>query len=194
MRKDKPTSEKVHPLLDAASVAEQEGREFFREVASLVRYADFQEYPWERFKAYKRLAMLDLWSELPDEEKHTTSGVAPEEAPLARDSELYARLRFALTEAFREVAELKTPDQWIKAMEDASFRKLARIARHATDPKVAAAAARDFADRARPKVSRNTDGEGGAPVLMITEDGAKLLMAALETVQKKARLLTEGEP
>ena len=74
----------------------------------------------------------------------------------------------------------------VEAMEDLAFRRLARIARHAIDPKVAAAAARDFADRALPKVSRNRDGEGGAPVLMITEDGARLLMAALETVQRKA--------
>ena len=71
-------------------------------------------------------------------------------------------------------------------MEDASFRRLARLAKLAADPRVAAAAARDFADRSSPKVSRNRDDENRAPVLMITEEGARLLMAAMETVRTKA--------
>lgn len=182
-----------HPILDAAEVGEQETRELFREVSTLVRYADFTEYPWERFRGYKRLAMLDLWSEAPDEEKVSRAELAPEELVLARNAELYARLKFALTEAFREVSSPRKAAEWVAAMEDASFRRLARIARHALDPRLAAAAARDFADRALPKVSRNTE-ETGAPVLMITEDGARLLMAALETVQRKTPQLVASSP
>jgi hypothetical protein len=186
VKKEKAAKRDEHPLMDAAAVSEQETREFFREVAALVRYADFSEYPWEQFRSYKRLAMLDLWSGLAEEEKVRRSEVDPAEIQAARESELYARIRYVLTEAFREVAEPKDPEQWVKSMQDASFRKLARIARHAVDPRIAAAAARDFADRALPKVSRNNDQDGGAPVLMITEDGARLLMTALETVRRKA--------
>jgi hypothetical protein len=182
------------PILDAAEIGEEETRDLFREVSLLVRYAEFADYPWERFRAYKRLAMLDLWSEATDEAKPERSGLSPEELPLARDSELYARLKFALTEAFREASTPKKAAEWIAAMEDVAFRRLARIAKHAIDPKVAAAAARDFADRALPKVSRNRDGEGAAPVLMITEDGARLLMAALETVRRKSPHLIADAP
>jgi hypothetical protein len=189
VRKDRPRSKAApakDPLLDAAEVAEGEAREFFREVSGLVRYSEFADYPWERFRAYKRLAMLDLWSEAGEEEKQAKAGITPDEIPLARDSELYARLKFALTEAFREVSSPKKATDWVASMEDAAFRRLANIAKHAIDPRVASAAARDFADRALPKVSRNSDQESGAPVLMITEDGARLLMAALETVRRKA--------
>jgi len=194
VKKEKVPNRDEHPLMDAAAVSEQETREFFREVAALVRFAEFQEYPWEKFRAVKRLAMLDLWSDLPEEVKLQRSEVDPAEAQAARESELYARLRFALTEAFREVAEPKAPEQWVASMQDVAFRRLARIARQAVDPRIAASAARDFADRALPKVSRNTDADGGAPVLMITEDGARLLMTALETVRRKteeARQLPE---
>jgi hypothetical protein len=80
-------------------------------------------------------------------------------------------------------------------MEDLAFRRLARVARYAVDPKAASAAALDIADRTLPKVSRNADAEGQAPVLMVTEDGARLLLAALETVQKKTRqALSEPPP
>ena len=184
-----PPAEEKDPILDAAENGEQETRDLFREVSSRVRYADFSEAPWERFRTTKRLAMLDLWSERTDVEKLERSGLGPSatenELATVRESDLYGRLTQALAEAFRDAATPKSAAEWVAAMEDASFRRLARIAKHAIDPKVAATAARDFADRALPKVSRNNDRDGGAPVLMITEDGARLLMAALDTVKRK---------
>lgn len=182
----KPDASDKDPLLDAAEVGEQEMRDLFREVSVRVRYPDFAELAWERFRAWKRLAMLDLWSEASDEDKARQVGLPVADLSEIRQSEVYARLQVALTQAFQEASSPRKATEWVAAMEDAAFRRLALIARHSLDPRVAAAAARDFADRALPKVSRNKDDESAAPVLMITEDGARLLFAALETVRRKS--------
>ena len=94
-----PPAEEKDPILDAAENGEQETRDLFREVSSRVRYADFSEAPWERFRTTKRLAMLDLWSERTDAEKVERSELGPaateNELAAVRESDIYGRLSFS---------------------------------------------------------------------------------------------------
>lgn len=173
------------PLIEIAEDAERETKDLLREVVSSVSYGDFGDVPLERFHTAKRLAIFDIWAEASDDEKAEQSSLPAEDLPGVRASALYARIKAALEEAFRGASQPRTAEEWVKAMEDRAFRRLAHIARYAVDPRIASAAARDFADRALPKVSRNND-EVQAPVLMITPAGAELIATALATVRRKA--------
>jgi hypothetical protein len=139
-----------------AERSEAETRQFFRDLAQRIRYADYEYLSIEAFRRLVNLAVLDTWSEVKDEEIAKRLHVELEVLETYRDNPEYVRIQADLRQAFQWLAAPKTLKDHLEdpLTQDGLAKRTVRIAKHARDPKDSIKALEAAHDRTTPIVKR----------------------------------------
>lgn len=140
------------------------------------------------FEELKLLAMYQMWGHLAEEGQVQFD---PHEQGLS-EHPAYSRICKALEEAADVVGKQLNSEEWVKKGESEAWRTLFHEATLGSDRNRAATAARDFTDRAMPKVTRSA-GETSRHV-QIPESFLKAMGEALAQSRKLEAAVIDVTP
>ncbi len=189
----------VDHLLAQLKIIDREDNKTAAEIYAMVEWAQFSHIKQNGepspgfgskvsfFKRAKKLAFMDLWTELTDEEKQ--SKLDRQTPQGIRQSPIYRRIKKALKKAKEHYEGLKTAQDVVKSAEMVAARKMKQLIVVGGSKQQQMVASKEFLDRAAPKPTRN---EGAKVELHIPQHVIESIAQAGRVEQQK-KLEAEAE-
>jgi len=148
--------EPVHPVNAANWYADRWDKEFIIEVGTSVPWYAFKdEVPLDLFGKLRKLAMFDLYTNRTPSQIRIDCGLKTvEQLDELRTHPTYPRVVEAIELAMEDAAKERTPEEWVERGTDKSFRRMYQRSVWSRSAREGDIAAREFVDRAMPKVQR----------------------------------------
>jgi len=163
-----------------------ENRAYLQEIAAQIPYPKYRhEAKMQEFESALYLVLSDRFEDVPDPERAEVC--RGKDIDQIRSSQIYRKLTKEVERVAKDLdaTHLMAASEWVKKEGPAVRRRIAREAKFGEKSKSALKAAESLLDREMPKVSRN---QGGAAVVLISDEHAALISKALGITQSVREL------
>lgn len=174
-----------------AELSEKETRQFFKDLAQRVRYADYAHISIDAFRRHVNLAVLDRWTDYEDGDKAERLNLEPEVLDSYREAPEYKEIRAALEREFEFLAQPRTLKEHVAddLTQDRLAKRTIRIGLHAKDPRDSIKALQQMNDRAMPAIQRETE----TRIVMIRSEDLHLFEKVQKELSEYDQTLIDGE-